>query len=208
MREERLFIGQPVRSLQAMLSEISYRHKTLPRLVPDGIFGEETLEAVMIFQREWKLPVTGVVDNETWDAVVLAYHEARRTLALPLRANGFPARDYQVFPGQVCIYLLTMQAMTHALSHVLDEIEGVTINGVHTGASVRNTLWLQRRGGLPETGVIDMPTWNLLARLYEVFIIRNTDPGLCRLLERDLYPQPEGTWPDTPLSKGFPWEPF
>ncbi len=208
MTEERFFIGQPVRSLQAMLREIAYHHPAIPRLVPDGIFGEETLEAVMIFQREWKLPVTGVVDNGTWDTVVLAFRDAREALALPLPTNGFPARDYQIFPGQVCIYLLAMQAMSHSLSYVLADLEPVTINGIHTGASVRNAVAIQRSGGLPETGVVDMPTWNLLARLYEVFVIRNKDPEFCNWMERDLYPAPDGQWPDGPLSKGFPWEPY
>lgn len=208
MIEERFYIGQPVRSLQAMLREIAYHHPVIPRLVPDGLFGEETLEAVMIFQREWKLPVTGVVDNETWDAVVLAFHDARAALALPLRTNGFPDRTYQIFPGQVCVYLLTMQAMAHSLSLVLADLEPVTINGIHAGASVRNILTIQRRGGLPETGVVDMPTWNYLVRLYEIFVIRNRDPEFCKWGERDLYPSPTSQWPDGPLSKGFPWEPY
>lgn len=206
--DERFYIGQPVRSLQAMLREISFRYPAVPRLVPDGIFGEVTLEAVMVFQREWKLPVTGVVDNDTWDMVVLVYRQARQSLALPLRSNGFPDRNYQVYPGQVCIYMLTIQAMAHALSAVLDGIEPVTIDGAHTGASVRNALWIQHNSGLPETGVMDMSTWNILARLYEIFIIRNQDPRFCSTLERDLYPLPDGSWPDAPLTKGFPWEPY
>lgn len=206
--DERFYLGVPVHSLQAMLREISFRHPVLPQLVPDGIFGETTLEAVMIFQREWKLPVTGVVDNHTWDVIVLAYRQARDSLALPLRSNGFPDRDYQVHPGQICIYMLTIQAMAHALSAVLHGVEPVVINGIHTGASVRNVLWVQRYGGLPETGVVDMPTWNLLARLYEIFIIRNQDQRFCGALEQALYPVPEGAFPTTALTKGFPWEPY
>ena len=57
--DESKYLGRPVKSLQAMLRQISYVYPVIPRLVPDGLFGEETLEAVMIFQREFRLPVTG-----------------------------------------------------------------------------------------------------------------------------------------------------
>ena len=57
--QEIRLIGQPVRSLQTMLRELSFLYDFLPRLTPDGIFGERTLEAVMLFQREFFPPVTG-----------------------------------------------------------------------------------------------------------------------------------------------------
>ena len=51
IRSQLHLIGQPVRSLQTMLRTISFAYPFLPRLTPDGIFGERTLEAVMLFQR-------------------------------------------------------------------------------------------------------------------------------------------------------------
>ena len=53
-----------------MLNRLSLRYDFLPALVPDGVFGERTLEAVMLFQRELHPPVTGVVDRETWQAIL------------------------------------------------------------------------------------------------------------------------------------------
>lgn len=47
IRSQLHLIGQPVRSLQTMLRTISFAYPFLPRLTPDGIFGERTLEAVM-----------------------------------------------------------------------------------------------------------------------------------------------------------------
>ena len=61
--------GSPVRDIQHMLNVLSFTHPAIPRLVEDGVFGERTLEAVMIFQRDFGLPVTGVVDYETWLAI-------------------------------------------------------------------------------------------------------------------------------------------
>ena len=43
------YVGRPVRSLQTMLRAISFQYPAIPRLIPDGVFGERTLEAVMVF---------------------------------------------------------------------------------------------------------------------------------------------------------------
>lgn len=43
-----------------------------PRLVPDGIYGEETSAAVRAFQVWKSLPETGVVDFVTWQAIFAA----------------------------------------------------------------------------------------------------------------------------------------
>ena len=67
LEEEMLF--NPVQNLQYMLRRLGTRYSFLPKLATDGLFGEETLEAVMLFQRELAPPVTGVVDGRTWDAI-------------------------------------------------------------------------------------------------------------------------------------------
>ena len=72
IRTDTHYIGRPVRSLQTMLRTLSYVYPFLPRVTPDGIFGERTLEAVMRFQREHGLAVTGRVDLENWEAVAAA----------------------------------------------------------------------------------------------------------------------------------------
>ncbi len=51
--------SQPIRSLQYMLNALAIHNSVLTRLAVDGIFGERTLEAVMVFQREYQLPVKG-----------------------------------------------------------------------------------------------------------------------------------------------------
>ena len=35
---------------------------------------------------------------------------------------------------------------------------------------MQNTLWLQNLAQLEETGVMDRATWDMLSRLYELFI--------------------------------------
>ena len=56
---------QAIRDLQTLLTAISQVYREIPRLKPDGIFGEETLEAVMRFQENNGLSVDGIAGPET-----------------------------------------------------------------------------------------------------------------------------------------------
>ena len=46
------YVGQPIRSLQTMLRTIAHADETLLKLVPDGIYGPNTVQAVREFQRQ------------------------------------------------------------------------------------------------------------------------------------------------------------
>lgn len=201
MRSERDYLGLPVHSLQAMLRVISYCEHGLPCVTPDGVFGEQTLEAVMQFQRERGLPVNGRVDNGTWDAIAAAYWADLPLAAPPRPVRAFRDRTFTVGAGQCCIHMFLVQSMFLALSRVLDEVEAGPVNGQHTGSSVRNVTWLQRRSGLPETGTMDKGTWNMLTRTYDIFVSRSGDKALC---PQDMQ-VPSGV---SPLTRGFPWEPW
>ena len=88
MRPEESYIGQPIRSLQTMLRVISEDDDTFPTIIPDGIYGQQTVNAVSAFQRRHGLPVTGITDQATWEAITLNYEPAlvRVDAAEPIRA--------------------------------------------------------------------------------------------------------------------------
>ena len=91
------YVGQPIRSLQTMLRTIAHVDETLLKLVPDGIYGPNTVQAVREFQRQNALPVTGETDNATWNKLVAVYtvqcpprrsrSAGRRTARLPQAAG-------------------------------------------------------------------------------------------------------------------------
>lgn len=68
-----------VRELQKYLLELSYATHGYPHLAIDGIFGRETREVLSLFQRRNRLPVTGIADRRTWEALYTAYLLARAT---------------------------------------------------------------------------------------------------------------------------------
>lgn len=166
---ERELLGQPVRSLQYMLRRLSLKEEVLPRIVPDGVFGEETLEAVMIFQREFHPPVTGVVNRDTWNAIHDRWQDAEQELGEARSVRVYPAGNRIAQPGATHEFLVLPQAMFQVLA---EHLEGITVHladGHHGPESVANTRWLQRAAGLQETGAMDRRTWDALSRLYEVF---------------------------------------
>lgn len=61
--------GERVAQLQYMLAVVGEFVPQVPILTVDGIFGPNTRDAVFAFQSYAGLPVTGLVDDTTWDAL-------------------------------------------------------------------------------------------------------------------------------------------
>ena len=57
---------EAVAEVQRYLRAVSYRYKEVPHVGIDGIYGEETREAVRAFQEHFSLSQTGVVDDVTF----------------------------------------------------------------------------------------------------------------------------------------------
>ncbi len=66
-----------VRELQTYLSVIGQNYRDIPEIPVTGYFGEETENAVRIFQQLFGLDVTGVVGAPTWDAIAREYNFIR-----------------------------------------------------------------------------------------------------------------------------------
>lgn len=58
--------GSKVRQMQEQLNLIGEFYSSIPVLIPDGIYGERTADAVRAFQKIFRLPQTGIVDYPTW----------------------------------------------------------------------------------------------------------------------------------------------
>lgn len=58
--------GDNVRTIQSQLTAINKNYPAIPKLKVDGIFGNQTRQAVQTFQNVFYLPATGLVDFKTW----------------------------------------------------------------------------------------------------------------------------------------------
>ena len=97
---EREMLARPIHSLQYMLRGLSAQYDFLPVLVVDGVFGESTLEAVMLFQREFMLPVTGMVDYRTWELVRERWEQTQVERQEPRAVRAFPGGGRSAEEGE------------------------------------------------------------------------------------------------------------
>ena len=181
---EREMLAKPVSSLQYMLRQLSETDTSLPRLVVDGVFGERTLEAVMRFQRQAGLPVTGTVDQATWNAIRNAWQAQQPGTGYSRATRIFPSEGITVHEGETKEYLIVPQTMFNILARHFEGITPCDADGCNGPVSAGNIRWLQKAAGLPETGCLDAATWDALSHLYEIFVVQDTD----------CYPEFTGGW--------------
>ena len=166
MRPSESFIGQPIRSLQTMLRLIAENDPSHPTLVPDGIYGPETMQAVSIFQRKHGLNVTGVADQPTWEAIVAVYEPAlvEQDEAQPLEIILNPRQVIRRGERHPHIYLV--QAILAVLSDTYDSISKPGLTGLLDDATADSLASFQALTGQSMTGNLDKNTWKQLALQY------------------------------------------
>lgn len=166
MRPNESFIGQPVRSLQTMLRVIAENDESLPSVIPDGIYGTNTTTAVSTLQRRSGLPVTGVADQTTWEAIVAAYELALVEIdeAEPLNIILNPRQVIRRGEENPNIYIV--QAILTVLSEHYASITPPSMTGILDVPTSNSISSFQQMTLLPMTGELDKHTWKHLALHY------------------------------------------
>jgi len=67
--------GEDVSVLQTYLNRVSDAYPSIPKVTVDGIFGQNTAQAVRVFQGLFGLPVSGFVGATTWNTLANTYRE-------------------------------------------------------------------------------------------------------------------------------------
>ena len=162
MRPSESFVGQSIRSLQTMLRVIAEDRPGQPTVVPDGIYGQDTLTAVSAFQRNNGLSVTGITDQTTWEKIVEEYESAiiRVGKATPIEIIFEPGQIFRL--GERSPYLYLLQSILTVLSEDYDNISRPPHNGILDDATSDALAAFQLLAGLPDTGELDKITWKYL----------------------------------------------
>ncbi len=166
MRPPESFIAQPIRSLQTMLRVIAQEDDAQPSLVPDGIYGTQTVGAVAAFQRNHGLPATGITDQATWESIVAVYGPAL------IRADQAQLVEIILDPGEVLHRgsrnrnLYIVQAILTVLSEVYSSVTPPGMTGILDEATAISIGSFQALSDLPQTGDLDKVTWKHLALQY------------------------------------------
>ena len=173
MRPNESFIEQPVRSLQTMLRVLAEDDNRLPTVVPDGIYGPTTMNAVSAFQRSRGLPATGITDQITWEAIVANYEPAVTRIGKAQPIEVLLDAGEIIKAGDTSPYIYLAQAMLIALSNDHSAINAPEVNGVLDSNTAEAVRQFQGLAGLDATGEIDRITWKHLVLQFTLYAHHN-----------------------------------
>ena len=164
-------VGPNVVVIQTELNRISQNYPAIPKVsAVDGIFGAATENSITAFQEIFNLNPDGVVGPATWYALVRLYTAV--TSLAELRSQG--QRFYTIawnkgrplVPGDRGIQVEHLQYMLRVLAAYISQIPSVAVDGIYGSASRSAVLAAQGYFGLPQTGTVDLTTWD---EIYDQF---------------------------------------
>ncbi|MBR2453855.1 MAG: peptidoglycan-binding protein [Clostridia bacterium] len=150
--------GVGVGTLQILLNYVSNFTDTITPITVDLIFGASTENAVRAFQNLYGISPTGIVDRETWNALLDAYNAILRILP----------EDELAFPGVVLTVgmqgedVLNLQRLINAAAVNNSAIPSVTEDGVFGNATEEAVRAVQRIYGIEANGRAGAVTWEIL----------------------------------------------
>lgn len=164
MKPAESFISQPVRSLQTMLRTISQVDPEQLSVIPDGVYSQQTAEAVRVFQRNHKLPQTGTADPDTWDAIVAAYRPAQieASPAEPIFITLNPGQTFRL--GDRHHHITLVQAMLRLIAKSFPGFPDPELTSVFDQSTAEAIQALQLLAGLEADGILDKTTWKHLVK--------------------------------------------
>ncbi len=158
--------GELVAYVQYVLQYIGGFYEYVQSAQLTGSFDEETKLSVESFQKEFGLPVTGIIDNDTWDALSIIY------LACTFSAESINAVPDGEYAGQVLV-LGSTGLQVYRLQTYMDSIatqfcqpEFVSATGIFDETTQAAVISFQQNFGLSVTGFVDKTTWDTIYSYY------------------------------------------
>ncbi len=183
--------GEEIRTIQSQLNRIAKNYPSIPQIAAEnGIFDVSTENAVRIFQDIFDLTVDGIVGQATWYAIKRIYFSVKELSELT--SDVIPPEDLiRLYPGTLtvgdsgtAVSVVQYYLATIAFFDPTIPLQNPTGEYTEQTAELVNTF--QATQGLPQTGVVDRPTWNAILRVYES--IEENFPDVLAKYSNELYP--------------------
>lgn len=172
--------GPIVRRIQNSLNIISNNYPLIPKVTPDGVYGENTEDAVKTFQRIFNLTPDGVVGRATWYKIVNLVVGISRLNELNSVGNTLFGLSLEypdaITEGDTGEKVSIMQLMLNILSEYYDEIPSVPSSGSYDAQTKIGVIAFQRLFGLPQNGIVGDTTWEAMYNAVKGIYIA-TDTG-------------------------------
>ena len=153
--------GPYIRPLNYLLNFLSYFDTDIPKLNLSGEeFTEDTKEMVIAFQTSNNIEADGIVDKNTWNALLTSYNQTKGLIP-----EEYLYYEDKLYPG---IFLslgmtgddiLNLQNFLYIICEKTHQIPGVRVNGTFDELTEESIKAIQKRYNLPENGVVGPATW-------------------------------------------------
>ena len=158
--------GHSVKEMQFYLYIMSAYYSTIPKIAYDGVFGNDTREAVRAFQRLYGLTDDGIVGPVTWSKIYQVFLQLRNVdgPVYSTRQTAYPGHELsQGDDGSVVGWV---QYMLNFISEYYNTITPVEINSVFDDDTRLSVEDFQREFFLPITGTVNEATFNAMVQIY------------------------------------------
>lgn len=152
-----------IRELQHYLRTLSLTDERYLPLAVDGIFGDETTEAVRVFREINGFSPAGEVDRAVWERLVREYRDALLLITDAVPVAVFPHPTFVLQQGDRLPFVNILQVMLNELSKPEPPLP---ITGVYDAATVRRVMALKQLAEYPKTPTLDRLFWDYLAVWY------------------------------------------
>ncbi|MBQ2061386.1 MAG: peptidoglycan-binding protein [Oscillospiraceae bacterium] len=153
--------GIAVRIVQYYLAFLGYFYPDLPPIAIDGIFGQETYDAVLTFQNKYGLDVDGIVGRNTWNEIQRVYRAAVADLPPDYQTyigEAYPGRFLVL--GDVNAAVSRLQSNLRRIAAVDPAVPDVAVTGEFDAATAAAVKVIQRQLGLDPTGAVGPILWS------------------------------------------------
>lgn len=157
-RLERGSTGVGVGTLQILLNAVAAAAPSVPPVTVDLIYGAQTENAVRAFQALYGLPVTGITERSTWNALLRTYEAI--LAALPDDSTAFPG--IVLTRGMEGDDVLTLQRLINGAAVKNPAIPSVTEDGIFGARTEEAVEAIQRIYGIEPNGRVGAVTWEIL----------------------------------------------
>ena len=162
--------GPSVRIVQYYLQFLSFFNLKLPYVSMDGIFGQETYDAVLTFQSLYGLEVDGIVGKNTWDMIQDAYIGVLNSLPDEYRSySSLLYPGYIITTGASGKVVEQLQTFLKTIADNNPAVPQVTVDGYYGNQTKNAVLAIQKLQGLEQNGQVGVLTWNAIVNLYNQY---------------------------------------
>lgn len=153
--------GIAVRIVQYYLAFLGYFYPDLPPIAIDGVFGQETYDAVLTFQNKYGLDVDGIVGRNTWNELQRVYRATVRDLPEDYQTyigEAYPGRF--LVRGDVGAAVSRLQSNLQRIAQNDPGVPAVQVTGEFDVATEEAVKAIQRQLGLDPNGAVGPILWS------------------------------------------------